>query len=400
MRSTILGAFALSSATLSSALGPVAAAYFQTNALGGRNYIVASGINAQGELDSNFASTTSTGGVGAQGINNASTPLEPHADPFYTQDSVRVAGSYLFAVNAGSNTVSMFNIDVANPTKLTLVSTVASGGDFPSSIGVNDAKTMACVVNSGMDNCVACFTIDPEAGLIPIPDSKRSLGITQTNPPMGPENTASDLVFDNSGNVLVSVKGFNATAPGYLGRLKVMDGMIAPDIEKFVPNGGALPFSITTPKSLGDGNIIFTTDPGVGVVTYDLTSSPVKNNGTIIPGQKAVAVDASTFVTSIVKQYDFDLSAGLTDVAISAGTKSQYLHILAAGEQKIITMELVSSGNGKIIQTLDIAAIVKKNSGMTLTASMSGLAIFVVPQSLVTGTVASVGAAARTVVSL
>ncbi|KAL8290502.1 hypothetical protein RQP46_002760 [Phenoliferia psychrophenolica] len=310
----------------------------------------------------------------------------------------------------------MFNIDVARPTRLTLVSTVASGGDFPSSIGVNEANTMACVLNSGVDNSVACFTIDPENGLIPIPDSKRSLGLTQTTPPAGPANTPSDLIFDNSGNLLISIKGFNSTSPGFLGRYKLTNGTIAPDLEKFVPNGGALPFSITTPKELGDGNVVFTTDPGIGVVIYDIDSSPVKNNGTAIPGQMAacwsqfstttksffttdiaaghvveVAVDPSTFVTSIVKQYNFNASSGLTDVAISDGPTSQFLHILAAGEQKIITMELVSSGNARVIQTLDMAAIVKKNSDITLTSSMTGLAVFTASQAPVkSGNVASV----------
>lgn len=99
----------------------------------------------------------------------------------------------------------------------------------------------------------------------------------------------SDVVFDNDGNILLSVKGFNGTAPGYLGRVTVTNGTLSPAIEKINPNGGALPFSITTPKSLGDGHIIFTTDPGIGVVTYDLSSSPIKNNGTVIPGQKAVS---------------------------------------------------------------------------------------------------------------
>lgn len=262
----------------------------------------------------------------------------------------------------------MFSIDAKNPTCLKLISTAGSGGDFPctslpnyfrgpplakcdvsslpaAALAVNDEGTMACVINSGTDNGLSCFTIDPEVSyqiacvfttirffffffgsfaerprrhaeleaFIRAHANDTSSWVSllsslllfispsnfDTSRPTcfvvfflassSPAGTPSDIIFDNSGNLLVSIKGFNATSPGYLGRLNISANHTLSDVaEKFTPNGGALPFSITSPKELGDGSTVFTTDPAIGIVTFDLASNPPKSNGTVVPGEMAV----------------------------------------------------------------------------------------------------------------
>ena len=63
---------------------------------------------------------------------------------------------------------------------LTLLNVMPSGGQFPNSIGVRDG--VAYVLNAGGATNVSGFRIRDD-GLEPIPDSTRSLGITNTNPP-------------------------------------------------------------------------------------------------------------------------------------------------------------------------------------------------------------------------
>ena len=83
----------------------------------------------------------------------------------------------LLAVNAGSNTVSLFSVhgDV-----LQLEDVVPSGGQFPASIAVH--KKLVYVLNAGGTGIVQGFTLDKN-GLEPIAGSARSLGLANTNPP-------------------------------------------------------------------------------------------------------------------------------------------------------------------------------------------------------------------------
>jgi hypothetical protein len=70
-----------------------------------------------------------TGGKGASLI-DAKTGQPAASDTLASQAAVRVVGSSLFAVNAGSNSLSMFAIDPADPAKLAAVGqAVPTGGD-------------------------------------------------------------------------------------------------------------------------------------------------------------------------------------------------------------------------------------------------------------------------------
>jgi 6-phosphogluconolactonase (cycloisomerase 2 family) len=83
----------------------------------------------------------------------------------------------LLAVNAGSDTVSAFRV---HGHRLALVDVVASGGQFPSSIGVHGG--LVYVLNAGGRGIVKGFTVDRH-GLTPLAGSARSLGLANTNPP-------------------------------------------------------------------------------------------------------------------------------------------------------------------------------------------------------------------------
>ena len=78
------------------------------------NAVVAIRVGADGMLQAAGASKTPTGGAGANGVDDKGEPAAP--DPLFSQSALTVAGKNLFAVNAGSNTLTMFAIDATDPT--------------------------------------------------------------------------------------------------------------------------------------------------------------------------------------------------------------------------------------------------------------------------------------------
>ncbi|KAI8893303.1 hypothetical protein BC833DRAFT_303961, partial [Globomyces pollinis-pini] len=90
------------------------AAYFMTNDPKG-NSIVINRIQNDGKLA--FSKTIQTQGNGAGGFDtNSNDTVGP--DGLFSQDSVVVGNNFLFAANAGSNSISTFQINKNDPTKL------------------------------------------------------------------------------------------------------------------------------------------------------------------------------------------------------------------------------------------------------------------------------------------
>lgn len=138
-----------------------------------------------------LAGTYSTGGDGA-------TAAGATADKLASQGSLALVngGRTLLAVNAGSDTVSVFAV---NGTALSLTQTVPSGGEFPASIA-SDGPVVA-VLNAGGTGTVAEFYLQDDT-LTPIPWEVRSLGLTNTNPPNYLEG-AGQVGFTPDGRHLV-----------------------------------------------------------------------------------------------------------------------------------------------------------------------------------------------------
>jgi 6-phosphogluconolactonase len=111
-----------------------------------------------------YSSSVPTGGTGA-GTGN---------DPLSSQGSLTLGSGLLFAVNAGSNDVSMFAV---RGTDLVLLDKVPSGGQKPVSVAVNGFHVY--VVNAGTPNSspnISGFFIDTFGGhLVPLQNSQRPL---------------------------------------------------------------------------------------------------------------------------------------------------------------------------------------------------------------------------------
>jgi hypothetical protein len=101
------------------------AIYFMSNQ--DENSIIMLPVQADGTLGE--GSTIATGGKGGSLI-DAMTNEPAQTDVLASQGAVRVLGDNLFAVNAGSNSLSMFAIDPQDPTNLAPVGQPAeTGGD-------------------------------------------------------------------------------------------------------------------------------------------------------------------------------------------------------------------------------------------------------------------------------
>ena len=119
-----------------------------------------------------FSASYATGGKGA-------TASGATADPLASQESLVTAdqGRVLLAVNAGSDTVSLFRVQ---GDRLRLKQVIASGGQFPVSIAVHG--NLVYVLNAGLDGSVQGYWLGRDH-LWTIWGSNRTLSLGNTNPP-------------------------------------------------------------------------------------------------------------------------------------------------------------------------------------------------------------------------
>jgi 6-phosphogluconolactonase (cycloisomerase 2 family) len=144
--------------------------FVQTNELNG-NQVVVFEQNDDGSLERE--DTYATGGRGG-----AAAP-GTESDRLASQGSLVYDEPHrlLFAVNAGSDSVSVFRV---RGESLKLTDVDPSGGDFPASVAVHG--DLVYVLNAGNEGRVQGFRVDGNH-LNSLPGSSRSLGLANTDPP-------------------------------------------------------------------------------------------------------------------------------------------------------------------------------------------------------------------------
>jgi hypothetical protein len=228
---------------------------------------------ANGKLQ--FVKAVSTGGKGGDQLQPGCAPTCPFLD---TQGEVNLSsdGHHVFAVNAGSNTVSSF---ITTPGGLKLVDVKPSGGKFPNSIATHG--NVLYVLDSGIfpmpgppvPGNVAGFHFNAAGHLTPIKGSNRPL--TATVPGL-----ARQVGFNNQGTVLIAT---------LLGNPNLMPPVATDSIDTFkiAANGSASPATAhdaTTAFPFGfafdpSGHLIMSqvsslTTPGAGdTASYKVSSS-------------------------------------------------------------------------------------------------------------------------------
>jgi hypothetical protein len=252
--------------------------FVQTNEPTG-NRIVVYDVGGDGRLTP--AGTYATGGDGGT------------ADPGTQSDHLASQGSLaydaghalLFAVNAGSNSVSTFSV---HGDRLRLESVVPSGGLFPSSVAV--AGRLVYVLDAGGTGVVQGFRIAGDR-LRAIPGSARTLGLANGDPP----------------NFL--------TAPGQVG---------------FTPDASRL---IVTEKASGDGRTIavFQVGPNGRLSAAPIanqTATPVPFAFTFTPGGRLAVGEAGA---STLSTYLVGFDGTLSDPLSQADGQTALCWVLRVG---------------------------------------------------------------------
>jgi 6-phosphogluconolactonase len=189
-----------------------------------------------------------------------------------SQGAVIVSDNHqlLFAVNAGSHTISSFRIRPGQG--LELVSTVPSGGSMPTSVTFR--RGLLYVLNAGVPNNISGFTVAQDGTLTPLPDSTRPLSSASTAP--------AQVSFDDTGNVvIVTERGTNLIDTYTVGD----DGRLTGPF--FSPSAGPTPFGFAVDKR----NTLFVSEAGAGggASTYrvgsDASVTPVSSM--LMTGQRA-----------------------------------------------------------------------------------------------------------------
>ena len=190
-----VGAQGARAADTSGAADP--AVFVQTNQPDG-NQIVVYDRAADGTLTQ--AGTYATGGRGGIAVGAPSDHLASQGSLVYDADH-----RLLFAVNAGSDSLSVFRVD---GDVLTLQQVVSSGGGFPASIAVHD--NLLYVLNAGGAGILQGFRIDGHQ-VHPIQGSARTLSLANTDPPFFLTSPGQVGFTPDGRQLIVTTKGSGST---------------------------------------------------------------------------------------------------------------------------------------------------------------------------------------------
>lgn len=175
----------------------------------------------------------STGGLGGAeaGANNLASQGSLTYDPGH---------HLLFAVNAGSDTISVLSVEGRH---VRLDQVLSSGGEFPNSIAVHG--NLVYVANAGGAGSVSGFSILGQH-VVPIAGSARSLGLDDTNPSNFHTGPGQVIFSPNGSELLVNTKEatnsidvFQVGPAGYLSAAPAVtpDDSSGPFAFAFTPSG-------------------------------------------------------------------------------------------------------------------------------------------------------------------
>lgn len=329
------------------------AVFVQTNDPAG-NAIVAYHRRSDGTLS--LAATYATGGNGGRAVGAPSDPLASQGSLVYDREH-----RLLLAVNAGSDTVSAFDVDGE---QLRLNQVAPSGGPFPVSIAVRG--DLAYVLDAGLAGAVSGFRID-DGVLDPIEGSTRSLGLANTNPPFFLASPAQVGFTPDGMRLIATLKGADAVDVFEVQR----DGHLSSHPVKSVE--APLPFSFLS----GPDDLLVLVTAGnssVGAFTLDRDGALSPAGAPVTDGQAAACwiAEAREFAyvantgSSDVSQYRIRGNGGVTlvDAAAAAGipgatdmataSGGRFLYVLSGTTSTVYAYRVEGDGSLVFLQTVPV----------------------------------------------
>lgn len=277
-------------------------------------------------------------------------------------------GRWLFAVNAGSNELSVFEV---YPVGLVLTDKVASGGDRPTSITVRNG--LVYVLNAGDPGNITGFKLNGAGKLTPLANSTRNL----SNNGSGAAPAPAQVSFTPNGKVLVvTERSTNQIITYTVNRRGLASGPLVH------ASSGATPFGF----AFGKNDTLVVSEAGGGGLPSAVSSYQVGNDGSVQLVSGSVVTGEAAACWIVVTQggkYAYSTNAGTASLSLFEVSNNGALTLLAAkgGETGAGTgpTDAAVSRNGRLIYALSprsqtvIGFSVQTDGTLTMVGSFGGL---------------------------
>jgi 6-phosphogluconolactonase (cycloisomerase 2 family) len=299
--------------------------FVQTDGLGG-NQVVAYDRAGNGTLT--LSNTYATGGLG--GMLGGSV-----VDHLASQGSLAYdpTGSLLLAVNAGSNSLSVFAVRGGD--QLVLTEVVGSGGIFPVSIAVHGS--LVYVLNAEGAGTLQGYRV--VAGfLAPIPGSQRSLDLTPVTGSSQFTNTPGQVAFSPSGSQLIVTTKANGNDIDVFGVGPF--GLLSAGPVLNLENG-AVPFAVSFDA---EGHLVVA-DAG----TDALSTFTLNANGTVTPIDTVATGQSATCWVAPARGFFYASNAGSGTVSGYSESSAGELALLGSTGTDPGTVDASAAAGGQFL---------------------------------------------------
>ena len=288
---------------------------------------------------------------------------DPATDPLASQGALILGNNqFLFAVNAGSNQISVQRI---GRNELTMVDLVDSGGVRPISLALHE--DLLYVLNEGGTPNITGFTVNDDGTLTPLPDSTQPLiGGTSADP--------AEVSFNADGTLLVVTEKAGNRINTYM-----IDENGLPSAPIDNPSNGMTPFgfafndsgtlvvseafggtpnqsaasSYSAPESgilsVVSGSIPNSQTASCWVVTTNNGKSAlVSNTGSGTISSYGIGEDGTLTLANAVAG---DTGAGSAPIDMALNNNSRFLYVIVAGTQSVASFRVGRNGTLTLIDT-------------------------------------------------
>ncbi|MGO9560479.1 MAG: lactonase family protein [Acidimicrobiales bacterium] len=334
------------------------AVFVQTNDTTG-NQILAYSRASNGTL--NFAHAYSTGGLGIALTGAVVDQLASQGSLTYDG-----AGSLLIAVNAGSDTITTFQVSgdsLANRR-------ILPAGDIPVSIAVHGR--LVEVLDGGGTGAVTGFRLGSRGRLHPIASSSRNLGLTEGASPQF-LNTPGQVAFTPDGSQLVvttkangsDIDVFSVARSGQLSEAPVVNS-----------SATGVPFGVVFD---GSGRLIV-----AEAAASNLSSYAIDNDGSLTYSSSAADGQKALCWVAAAGGYFYGANAGSANLSVFTENALGQLSLVAANSGIAAStdggpIDLAASTGGSYLYSQDGGAgtidefAVNANGSLTSLGSVTGL---------------------------
>ncbi|MDQ1725127.1 MAG: hypothetical protein QOG52_2155 [Frankiaceae bacterium] len=331
------------------------AVFVQTNDPGG-NAVIAYRRAGDGSLTR--LTTYATGGLGG-------TQTGAVVDPLASQGSLTYDGVHhlLFAVNAGSDTFTVFRVRGAELERLDVI---GSRGHLPTSVSVSGE--VVYVLNAGYDGAISGFRIRGGSHVVPIAESTRTLGLGNPATPFFLKSPSQVAVTPDRTAVIVATKVagtlevFPLNHQGLPSGSPVITASAAPVPFALVfDSAGRL---LVTEASGGESSYVVNADGTLSIISSHVANGQTAGCWSVVAkGYVYVANSGSATITGYSEDASGHLALLNAD-GVTATTGAGPVDLAVSGDKYLYQL---STGSGVIDEFL-----VNNNGSLTRIGTLTG----------------------------